>query len=128
MRWAFRIAAATAVVAVLVWFPGTFGSFAFSEDLSRVEAEAEALAQGNEALAAQIVELESEIRALHDAGEPGLGNTLALREVERIAREDLNLIRPGEVVFEVHGVDRFRLAREAARRDVAPPETEGREP
>jgi cell division protein FtsB len=121
MRWAIRIAAAAAVVAVLVWFPGTFGSFAFSEDLSRVEAEAKALEKGNEALEVQIVELESEIRALHDAGDAGFANTLALREVERIAREDLNLIRPGEVVFEVHGVERFTLAQRNGRKDGGEP-------
>ena len=48
----------------------------------------------------QIRLVEAEVSALHaDVRIPG-SRDLMLREVERIAREDLNMVRPGEVVFE----------------------------
>jgi cell division protein FtsB len=56
-----------------------------------IQRERDALASGNEELQEEIGRMQAEIHALkHDP-----------REVARIAREALNLVRAGEVVFEV---------------------------
>lgn len=91
MHWVNRILLATLVAGIIAYWPQRLDLAASSEDLERVVAERDELTAGNEDLREQIRLLTAEIHALkHDP-----------REVARIAREDLNLVRPGEVVFEV---------------------------
>lgn len=91
MHWVNRILLATLVAGIFAYWPKRLDLAASSEDLERVVAERDELTEGNEALREQIRLLAAEIHALkHDP-----------REVARIAREDLNLVRPGEVVFDV---------------------------
>ncbi|MEM9461685.1 MAG: septum formation initiator family protein [Myxococcota bacterium] len=91
MHWVNRILLATLVAGIIAYWPQRLELYAHSEDLERVVTERDELLAGNEALREQIRLLAAEIKALkHDP-----------REVARIARDDLNLVRPGEVVFEV---------------------------
>ena len=93
MHWVNRILLATLVAGLFAFWPERLELVASSKDLERVTAERYELVTGNEALREEIRLLVAEIEALKQ--DP--------REVARIAREDLNLVRPGEVVFEVRG-------------------------
>lgn len=82
---------AALVAGVIALWPERVELTAASEDLERVGREREELRAANEALREEIRLIRAEIHALkHDP-----------REVARIAREDLNLVRAGEAVFEV---------------------------
>jgi cell division protein FtsB len=96
VRWVNRILLALLVAGGITLWPDRFDlASASAEDLTRVRSERERLLEGNAALREDIRLLRAEIDALK--ADP--------REVARIAREDLNLVRPGEVVFEVQRVE-----------------------
>lgn len=91
MHWVNRILLALLAAGIIAYWPERLELAASSEDLERVARERDELAAGNDALREEIRLMQAEIHALkHDP-----------REVARIAREDLNLVRAGEVVFEV---------------------------
>jgi cell division protein FtsB len=91
MHWVNRILLAMLVAGILAYWPERLELAASSEDLERVGRERDELVTTNETLREEIRRMQAEIHALkHDP-----------REVARIAREDLNLVRAGEVVFEV---------------------------
>lgn len=91
MHWVNRILLAALAAGILAYWPERLELTAHSEDLERVLRERDALVTSNETLELEIERMQAEIHALkHDP-----------REVARIAREDLNLVRAGEVVFEV---------------------------
>jgi cell division protein FtsB len=96
MRWLNRILLASLVAAGIAYGPEQFELATRSDDLGRVRAERDALIERNARLRDDIRLLSAQIRALEN--DP--------REVARIAREDLNLVAPGEVVFEVEHVAR----------------------
>lgn len=100
MTWLNRILLALFITAAVAFLPSY--EHLGAEDLARVRAEREALQGGNSALRDEIRLLEAEVHALrHNPEEPG--NTERVdRELARIAREDLNMVLPGELVFEVH--------------------------
>jgi cell division protein FtsB len=99
--WLNRLLLASLLAGAIAYLPRHVGEGSSSEDLARVQEEREQLEQGNAALRREIELLEAEVSALHrDPEDPHARGTLDA-EIERIAREDLNLIRPGEVVFEV---------------------------
>ncbi len=75
--------------------PSRFETATHNDDLIRVSDEREALRETNRVLGGEIELLRAEISALKEDK----------AEVARIAREDLNLVLPGEVVFEVDYVD-----------------------
>jgi cell division protein FtsB len=91
MHWVNRILLALLAAGIIAYWPERLELTAGSEDLERVVRERDELEAGNEALREQIRLMQAEIHALKT--DP--------REVARIAREDLNLVRAGEVVFEV---------------------------
>lgn len=91
MHWTNRILLALVLVGAIAYGPAQIESVAANDDLARVRSERQTLVEGNEALREQIRLLEAEARALH--GDP--------HELARIAREDLHLVLPGEVVFEI---------------------------
>ncbi len=102
MAWLNRLLLALLVAGAIAYLPRQLTESGSSEDLARVQRERTELEAGNEALRADIELLAAEVRALHqDPGDPR-GREDLNAEIERIAREDLNLIRPGEVVFEVN--------------------------
>jgi len=79
------------VAAAIAYWPERLELATSSEDLERISREREELRAANDVLHEEIRLIRAEIYALkHDP-----------REVARIAREDLNLVRAGEVVFEV---------------------------
>lgn len=91
MHWVNRILLAVLVAGILAYWPERLELAASSDDLERVGRERDELEAGNDVLREEIRLMQAEIHALkHDP-----------REVARIAREDLNLVRAGEVVFEV---------------------------
>jgi cell division protein FtsB len=94
MHWVNRILLAGLVAALVAFGPKQIELAAESDDLARVTAERDDLESGNDALHEEIRLLEAEVRALQSDD----------AEVARIAREDLNLVLPGEVVFEVEHV------------------------
>jgi cell division protein FtsB len=86
MTWLNRILLALFITAALAFLPNY--EHLGAEDLSRVRAERDDLGDSNTALREQIRLLEAEVDALQ-------------RDLARIAREDLNMIMPGELVFEL---------------------------
>ncbi len=94
MHWANRILLAATVAALVAWGPAQLERAAQSDELERVQRERDELTAANGALAEEIAALAAEVWALKSDPD----------EVARIAREDLNLIAPGEVVFEVERV------------------------
>lgn len=101
MVWLNRALAALLVVGAVAFLPGQWPRTSVSDDVARVEAERQELVGGNAALAAEIELLEAEVGALHQDPADPRGRRALDDEIERIAREDLNLVRAGEVVFEV---------------------------
>jgi cell division protein FtsB len=91
MVWVNRLLLAALLAFAVAYLPQRLTTGASADDLSRVQREHAALQQRNERLRGDIAALHAEVAALKR--DPA--------EVARIAREDLNLIRPGEVVFEV---------------------------
>jgi len=91
MHWVNRILLALLAAGIIAYWPERLELAASSEDLERVVRERDELVSGNAALREEIRRMQAEIHALKT--DP--------REVARIAREDLNLVRAGEVVFEV---------------------------
>jgi cell division protein FtsB len=101
MVWLNRLLLALLVTGAIAYLPRELSESAGSEDLARVTAERDGLAAGNESLQTDIELLEAEVRALHQDSTDPRGREALNAEIERIAREDLNLVRPGEVVFEL---------------------------
>ncbi|MEZ4449322.1 MAG: septum formation initiator family protein [Nannocystaceae bacterium] len=91
MDWLRRILLAGLLATAIAYCPREAYRSAGADDLSRIEREHVELVRSNDRLKAEIEVLRSEVAALKR--DPA--------EVARIAREDLGLIRPGEVVFEV---------------------------
>ncbi|MCR9165869.1 MAG: FtsB family cell division protein [Nannocystaceae bacterium] len=91
MHWLNRILLAVLVAGVIAVAPRQFKAASDNDDLTRVLEEKAALIETNAALQSDIELLRAEVSALK-------GDRA---EVARIAREDLNLVMPGEVVFEV---------------------------
>ncbi|EDM76865.1 short chain dehydrogenase [Plesiocystis pacifica SIR-1] len=100
MTWLNRILLALFITAAIAFLPSY--EHLGAEDLARVRAERDALVEGNEDLRAEIRLLEAEVDALHRNPEDPSSSGRVDRELARIAREDLNMILPGELVFEVH--------------------------
>lgn len=94
MHWVNRILLALLVAAAVAFWPERLELAAQTEDLERVRRERAALAEKNDALREDIRLISAEVSALQTDS----------REIARIAREDLNLVRPGEVVFEVEHI------------------------
>jgi cell division protein FtsB len=91
MHWMNRLLLAGIVAALVAWGPSQLERAAGTDELDRVEREKVELETGNDALREEIRALSAEVRALQT--DPS--------EIARIAREDLNLVMPGEIVFEV---------------------------
>lgn len=91
MHWLNRILLAVLVAGVIAVAPRQFKAASDNDDLTRVVDEKAALVETNAGLQSDIDLLRAEVSALK-------GDRA---EVARIAREDLNLVMPGEVVFEV---------------------------
>lgn len=100
MSWTNRILLAVFAVVAVAWLPGQLSEPTRGDDLSRVRSEREALVEGNEALRGEIEQLQAEVRALQVDPAAAVIDPTVDREIERVAREDLNLVRTGEVVFE----------------------------
>lgn len=98
MQWVNRILLAALLAFAIAYLPQHVASGGSAEDLARVEREHQSLRRSNDRLRDEIDALRAEITALKR--DPA--------EVARIAREDLNLIRPGEVVFEIRRDDRTK--------------------
>ncbi|MCA9689073.1 MAG: septum formation initiator family protein [Myxococcales bacterium] len=91
MHWFNRILLAALLACAVAFLPQHVYRGADSQDLARVQREQAALERENAALREDIARLHAEVAALRK--DP--------RELERIARQDLNLIKPDEVVFEL---------------------------
>lgn len=91
MHWLNRILLAVLLACAVAYLPRHIYEGAAADDLARVQGERDGLVDANTELRGEIDLLRAEVEALKR--DP--------REVERIAREDLNLVRPGEAVFEV---------------------------
>ena len=91
MHWLNRILLALLVAGIVAIAPRQFEAASDNDDLTRVSEEKADLLETNGVLSGEIDLLRAEISALK--GDKA--------EVARIAREDLNLVLPGEVVFEV---------------------------
>lgn len=96
MQWFNRILLAVLVAGLVAFVPEQLQLAAQTDDLARIRKERSALVEANAALKDDIRRLRAEVRAL--SNDPS--------EVARIAREDLNLVAPGEIVFEVEEVTR----------------------
>ena len=103
MTWLNRSLVALLLAGLLAYLPGEIDAMRGPDDLERVTNERDALAKGNARLREELRLVDAEVSALHaDAAVPG-SREVMMREIERIAREDLNMVRPGEIVFEFDG-------------------------
>jgi len=100
MTWLNRLLIAGLLAGLVAYAPAEVEAIRAPGDLERVTSERDDLRQGNVRLREELRLLEAEVDALHsDTAEPGSREVMR-REIERIAREDLNMVRPGEIVFE----------------------------
>jgi cell division protein FtsB len=90
MAWVNRILVAALLAGTIAYVPHGIEYGSASDDLARVRGERKELQGANARIRQELRLLKAEVDALKR--DP--------REVERIAREDLNLVRPDEVVFE----------------------------
>ena len=111
--WVPRLAIALVIAVALGWLPYQFYGRSGLSRLLKLRAEAKALHDGNVALRARNAALRADL-AIYDDD--------ALGAVERIARDELGFIKPGEIVFKIE--DEPRQARVppayAAQRRPAP--------
>ncbi len=91
MQWLNRILLSALLAGAVAFVPQHLYTGSGGDDLARVQREEDELRHKNTELAREIAMLRAEVAALKR--DPA--------EVARIAREDLNLIYPDEVVFEV---------------------------
>jgi cell division protein FtsB len=91
MHWISRIGLAALLASAIALCPQQIYRSAGADDLVRLEREHAELTRQNQRVRVEIQLLRDEVNALRRDPE----------EVARIAREDLNLVRPGEFVFEV---------------------------
>ena len=96
VTWPNRILLAALIAAAVAFLPQRDNIE--PEDLARVNSEREQLRVKVERLRREVAGLHAEVRALH---RPLAGPGADEGELARIARSDLNLIKPGEVVFEI---------------------------
>jgi cell division protein FtsB len=101
MRWVNRILVALLIAGAVALLPNYDGGS--SEDRARVQAERDGLLAANAEIQDELALLAVEVDNLrgHARLEDPRARERARQEVARIAREDLNLVLPGEVVFEV---------------------------
>ncbi len=95
MQWLNRILLSALLAGAVAFVPQHIYAGSGGDDLVRVRREEDQLRQKNLELAQEIALLRAEVAALKR--DPA--------EVARIAREDLNLIYPDEVVFEVETLE-----------------------
>ncbi len=105
MSWTNRILFAVLIAAAVALLPRYEG--VESDDLERVAGERQSLLEENAQLQRQILRIEAEVRSLKRTGDKMGRSTQVDRELARIAREDLNLVKSGEFVFEL---DRSAIA------------------
>jgi cell division protein FtsB len=95
--WVRRLGIAALLAVALGWVPyHLYGSSGLAR-LMRLRAERDALHDGNLKLHAENQRLREELEALSDDD----GN-LSRTAVERAARDELGLVKPGEVVYQVN--------------------------
>jgi cell division protein FtsB len=107
LLWLRRLAIAAVVALALSYVPySLYGSSGLARYL-KLQRERDQLHEGNRKLADANLKLRAELGALSDgnpAGAPPRAEGQpSLAAVERVARDELGLIRPGEVVFELEG-------------------------
>jgi cell division protein FtsB len=97
--WLRRLGIAAVVALALGYVPyQLYGSTGLSRYL-KLKAERETLHDGNRRLREDNLRLLKEIESLSEAD----GRTLSRAAVERVARDELGLVRPGEIVFQLEG-------------------------
>ena len=99
MSWTNRILLALILAGAAAYWPRE--DIAIENDIDRARREELArLREDNQKLRQEIDEIEAEISAVSESIDSSLAAQDKDRELARIARDDLNMIRPGEVVFE----------------------------
>ena len=95
--WVRRLGIAALVAVALGWVPyHLYGSSGLAR-LMRLRAERDALHEGNLKVHAENQRLRDELEALSDDN-----GELSRAAVERAARGELGLVKPGEVVYQVN--------------------------
>jgi hypothetical protein len=115
VTWPNRILLAALIAGAIAFFPRR--DAVEPEDLGRVSAEREELAAKVEALRIELASIEAEVRALH---RPSNASDSGASELARIARSDLKLVKPGEVVFEIERVQKDAGNKAASGAGVRP--------
>ena len=100
MTWLNRLLIAGLLAGLVAVAPTELEAIRAPGDLERVTTERDELRAGNVRLREELRLLEAEVGALHSDTEGPGNREVVRREIERIAREDLNMVRPGEIVFE----------------------------
>ncbi len=90
-RWLYRLAGAALLAALLAYLPTLARQSDAYLRLSRMQDELDALAQRREALRRENGALRRDIRRLRGD----------LDAIDRVARDDLGLVQPGEIVIQV---------------------------
>ncbi|MGB1700494.1 MAG: FtsB family cell division protein [Nannocystaceae bacterium] len=100
MTWLNRLLLAGLLAGLVAYAPSELEAIHAPDDLERVTEERDELREGNARLREELRLLEAEVGALHSDVDASGSREVMRREIERIAREDLNMVRPGEIVFE----------------------------
>jgi cell division protein FtsB len=90
-RWLYRFAGAALLVALLAYLPYLVHRSDGYLRMTRMHEELEELDRRREALARENAELRRDIRRLRGD----------LDAIDRVARDDLGLVQPGEIVIQV---------------------------
>ncbi|MFH0902279.1 MAG: septum formation initiator family protein [Pseudomonadota bacterium] len=96
-RWALRLATVALIVGVLVYVPcRIFNSESFVR-YRQLKRQDEALARDNESVARKNDAMRREIRRLQTD----------IAAVGTVARDELGMVGPGEIVFQIEQIDRW---------------------
>ncbi len=103
MRWTGRVAVAAGLALGLGYLPYQLFSHTGVLRYLNLRGESARLRADNRQLAETNLKLRAELNALT---EDSTGTSLSREAIERIARDELGLVRPGEIVFAIDEVRR----------------------
>ncbi len=99
--WLKRLGVAAAFAVALGYVPYHLYASSGLARYLKLRAERDGLHDGNLKLLAENQRLRAELEALTDGDGAGDGDALSAAAVERTARDELGLVKPGELVFKV---------------------------
>ncbi len=101
--WIRRLGIAAGLAVGLGYLPYRLYTSSSLERYFKLKAERDHLHEENLKLKMEDLKLRSELRALSDLRPGADGTRLSASAIEQAARDELGLVKPGEVVFKIEG-------------------------